>query len=45
MPNVADYVARRLDQLGVKVLFGVPTFYCFPLFDAALRRATTSRPW
>jgi indolepyruvate decarboxylase len=37
MPNVADYVARRLEQLGVKVLFGVPAFYCFPLFDAAPR--------
>ena len=37
MPNVADYVARRLEQLGVKVLFGVPAFYCFRLFEAAPR--------
>jgi indolepyruvate decarboxylase len=38
MANVADYVARRLQQLGVEVLFGVPAFYCFRLFDAVLAR-------
>lgn len=37
MANVADYIAKRLDQLGVRVLFGVPAFYCYPLFDAAPR--------
>lgn len=37
MADVADYVAKRLEQLGVKVLFGVPAYYCFRLFKAAPR--------
>lgn len=32
---VADYIIDRLAQNGVDALFGVPAFYCAPLYDKA----------
>jgi indolepyruvate decarboxylase len=37
MPNVADYIIKRLSQHGVEALFGVPAVFCAPVFDAAAR--------
>jgi indolepyruvate decarboxylase len=35
MATVADYILKRLSEHHVDTLFGVPAFYCAPLFDAA----------
>ena len=37
MPNVADYIIKRLSQHGVEALFGVPAVFCASVFDAAAR--------
>jgi hypothetical protein len=38
--SVADYILRCLKEQNVDTIFGVPAFYCYPFFEAAIHAET-----
>lgn len=42
-PTVAEYIVRRLSDLGVDKAFGVPSDYAFPIADAI--EASSDMDW